>query len=638
MAYSGSSVAARIESRLAVALPEMPILLPLLAVLIPILILPSCLFYFDITPKVAILLLGATLACGMVVRNTRSLRILWSSPNGRKIVLLFCVLAAVTVISTIGSSMQALSVSGGNWRRYGLITQLSLLAFTLLVAAELHLKLRNTLRAIAISGSLISLYTVMQYFGWDPLLPSASYHIGEGIWTIVRPPGTIGHADYLGCYLVFMVFLGGSLIVREECRWWRLVGGLTAAIGSFAVLLSGTRSAILGIVVGCALLAFRLRPNLRQTAAALCLMILVLGAFYVSPLGLKLRGRTRWYVEDPVGGARLLLWRDSMRMAADRPVIGWGPETFSTEFAHFQSLELSRAFPDFYHESPHNIFVDELVSKGIVGAMTLLAFCGWAAMAAWRALKRRQDAPIGAAFLAGLATLQFNSFVVTTAFFCFLTGVVLLASELGEVAQTEPSGPRWQWPVAIGGIALALVFAIFAVRLCVGDNLLARVKKRLDAADVMAASSLYESCRKWQPPGVNSDLYYSRHTFANQRKQRELMASVKAFQEAVQAGIRATQSGEDRQNAYYHLASIYAQVNNFVDAERNLRAAVHSSPNWFKPHWMLAKALDTRGRHAEAVVEAELAVERDGGKHPEVGNTLLEIRKTVSGRELPSAK
>jgi tetratricopeptide (TPR) repeat protein len=313
-------------------------------------------------------------------------------------------------------------------------------------------------------------------------------------------------------------------------------------------------------------------------------------------------------------------------MAEERPLRGWGPETFTTEFARFQSLELARAYPDFYHESPHNIFLDELVSKGAAGMLLLVGFCGWAVVVAWKALGRSKDAGLGGAFLGGLVSLQFNSFVLTTAFFCYLTAVMLLATDFGE-PRSEASQSNLRLPPALCSVALGVFFAWFAVRLCAADVLLARVRSRLEANDVMGAASLYESSRRWQPPGVNSDLYYSRNMSAIGRKQRNLMAAVKAFQEAVQAGIRSAQLGEEKQNSYYHLASVYAQVNDSRDAERSLRSAIACAPNWFKPRWMLARLLEAAGRDSDALREAEAAVQREGGKHPEVTETLEQLRK-----------
>src|SRR5207245_2040087 len=114
-------------------------------------------------------------------------------------------------------------------------------------------------------------------------------------------------------------------------------------------------------------------------------------AFYYSPLGAQLRARMRWSREDVRGGARLLLWRDSLRMALERPLLGYGPETFPTEFPRFQSAELARAFPDFYHESPHNVFLDALTSQGFPG---LVILAGIAALGLYAATAARFAEPI----------------------------------------------------------------------------------------------------------------------------------------------------------------------------------------------------------------------------------------------------
>jgi len=100
-------------------------------------------------------------------------------------------------------------------------------------------------------------------------------------------------------------------------------------------------------------------------ASAACL-----GLLYVSPAGAKLRARMHWSLDDLRGGARLILWRDSLRMAMGRPLLGYGPETFTAQFPPFESVELSRAYPDFYQESPHNMFIDALTSHGLPGALS----------------------------------------------------------------------------------------------------------------------------------------------------------------------------------------------------------------------------------------------------------------------------
>jgi hypothetical protein len=66
--------------------------------------------------------------------------------------------------------------------------------------------------------------------------------------------------------------------------------------------------------------------------------------------------------------------------------------------------------------------------------------------------------------------------------------------------------------------------------------------------------------------------------------------------------------------------------NNGLATEQCLRAAIAAHPKWFKPHWTLAQVLRFESRPDEALREAELAVDLDGGKHPEVVRTLQELR------------
>src|SRR5204863_5020769 len=123
----------------------------------------------------------------------------------------------------------------------------------------------------------------------------------------------------------------------------------------------------------------------RRIAAAAGTVVLVGVAFFASPLGWPLRSRTRWYMEDPWGGARIALWRDSLRMGLNRLPFGYGPEVFGASFPHWESKELARAYPDFAHESPHNIFLDALIAQGIAGPLLLAAFCVGGFLAARRA-------------------------------------------------------------------------------------------------------------------------------------------------------------------------------------------------------------------------------------------------------------
>src|SRR5258708_4736566 len=108
----------------------------------------------------------------------------------------------------------ALVIMCGNWSLFGLVSQRAVHIITLFAVAWLAADRKNILtllRAACASGALASMYGISQYFGWDPLLPATAYQAGEGTFTIVRPPGTLGHADYFAAWLVVVGFFSIAL-------------------------------------------------------------------------------------------------------------------------------------------------------------------------------------------------------------------------------------------------------------------------------------------------------------------------------------------------------------------------------------------------------------------------------------------
>ena len=161
----------------------------------PLALAPRLLFYFDVTPKVAILLVGAAAAILWFACNLDSLRSYCGTFQGR-----WFTLAAVwrlkspsAVLSARALSREAaLAWTGSNWRRFGAIPQAGAIAGGWVIAGlgagergsiipdpAGHLRgwrLRRRLRNRAsISDGIRS-------------LPASGYEAGEGPFRIVRPP------------------------------------------------------------------------------------------------------------------------------------------------------------------------------------------------------------------------------------------------------------------------------------------------------------------------------------------------------------------------------------------------------------------------------------------------------------------
>ena len=122
------------------------------------------------------------------------------------------------------------------------------------------------------------------------------------------------------------------------------------------------------------------------------------------------------------------------------------------------------------------------------------------------------------------------------------------------------------------------------------------------------------------------------------------MAKIYYSQIAAGAASRATRQPEEAPNAWYNLSVLAAARNDAAGTEYALRQAIAAAPNWYKPHWTLARLLAAQGRSPEAVPEAGRAIQLNAGKDAEVASTLAQVssqngadtlRHTSSAAPLP---
>jgi tetratricopeptide (TPR) repeat protein len=403
------------------------------------------------------------------------------------------------------------------------------------------------------------------------------------------------------------------------------------------VVFAGSRAAILAAAAGMAVWTIQARSRITLRKAALAAAIAAVAVvFYYSPPGQQLRSRTRWFVEDPWGGARPKLWRDSLSMAGRRLAAGYGPESFMQAFPRFESAGLAKAYPDFAHESPHNAWLDTLVAQGVPGLMAMWGLSALGFAAAWR-LRKVQPRVGGALFAALTAEIlgqQFIAFTVPTALvFCATISLAVAMAAARAGPPGESVSPRsykrrggYRRLQAASAVITALALLVVAARLVVADRALALAKRGLDSGNLQAALTQYERSERWSLPGAGSDLWYSRALLGFAQNARNPLTHFQASQQAGLAAMRATETAEDPFNAWYNVAALYASQNDAARTEASLRQAIACRPNWFKPHWMLAQVLLLDSRLQEAEDEAAVAAELDGQRNPEVARTLQEIR------------
>ena len=575
-------------------------------------------------PKAGLVLLGAAaLLPGFTISSLRA-----NGLRGSTARPWWCAAAGLVALATatLGATDPAMALLGSYWRRCGVVELAAIVLTGFLMGTWLRAREANRiglLRVLTVTTALASAYGMAQYFGLDPWLPASAYLSGEGPFTIVRPPGTFGHADYFANWLSGACFCSLALSHDHDQKWWRIAAIGTVALGVIALLLTGTRGALVGLSIGLVLLAFIDHDSQRRRRLLLATLIAALAAsaFFFSPAGEKLRARAHWVGEDTWGGARLLLWKDSLHLIEARPLLGFGADQFSLTFPRVQSIELSRAYPDFHHESPHNAALDVLTSSGLAGLSCWIAFLGLVFVRAFRA---RRSSPLVNPLLAALAALLashlFAVFTIPTALLAIQLCALLLAAEvpLPPPAVIESRARRLLL------LPLSIALAITAVVYVTAD-----LRQAAAMASIQAGALPPSSDATPVLPGPDGSLLIA-DAVLSRLPSLAPADRLPAWRRALEASTRAAATGDDRANAWYQSAQIFALAGQQENVDRSLRNAITWSPHWFKPHWVLAQSLARQNRWPEALVYARVAQQLNAGHDPEVSATLRSIEATLS--------
>ena len=357
--------------------------------------------------KITLLVLLCTLGIGFAIANLRGL------PSGSS--------------TTADSSLLRLASWAG----------VSLVALDGLNSRE---RLNTLLRRFVLAGALMACLGMAQFATGKPLVDTLTlpgFAVGQDVESIqargafTRAAGMAAHPLEYGSLLCMILPLAIALAVTDRDRsLWRRSWPAVAI--SLAVLLSVSRSALIGVFVGLLLLAPSIPPKIRLISLGLGSVGITAMAFVVPGLLGTLRG-----LFTSIGGDSSTLSRtdsvgDALQIALRNPVFGQG-------FGSFLPRELIL----------DNQYLLLLIEGGIAGVLALLALAVAAMVAAWRTAKLTTYAPwkvTGPAAAAGVAAAA-----VTLAFFDGLSfpitagAMFVMVSVCGAMLNVE-SLERRQYP------------------------------------------------------------------------------------------------------------------------------------------------------------------------------------------------
>jgi len=336
------------------------------------------------------------------------------------------------------------------WSNYermeGWVTLIHLLGLFVVMASVLNTEKlwKRFLNSSLVVSLLVSIYSIFQLTG--------SIAINQGG---VRVDATFGNATYLAVYMLFNIFLAGFMLawrIRERQVYTKkLVDGIGWTYISLILLntsilyYTATRGAILGLVGGVFLVAVLValfenkNKVIQKTGLILAggMVVLVLGFFPLRNTSLVQNSMTlarlaSISLEDATTNSRFLIWDMAFEGFKEKPVLGWGQESFIYVFSE-------NYHPDMYGQEAwfdraHNVFLDWLVAGGVVGAGAYLALFISAVFLLWKKKEDDEQSVLEKAILTGLLAGYFfhNLFV-----FDNVVSYIMFASILALISWTR---------------------------------------------------------------------------------------------------------------------------------------------------------------------------------------------------------
>ena len=270
----------------------------------------------------------------------------------------------VTIISAVFGENFIRSFWSTFERMTGVLTFVHLFAFFIILTSVFRER-KHWERILTIS---ILVGVILSFYVFTSSDPSA------------RGGGTIGNTSFMSAYIIFNIFFAIIFLFIKK-GWWKVFYGILLIPMLWLLLeppAESTQGAIGAFTGGMILLGFLYflfysfvfgNKNLKKISISIVAILLLSGiAFSQTNL---FKEKISEISQTNSWQAREIIWNMSFDMWKEKPWLGWGDDNFNIAFTKYYdpSLPLTN---DLWYDRAHNVFLDVMVSSGIIGLLSYL--------------------------------------------------------------------------------------------------------------------------------------------------------------------------------------------------------------------------------------------------------------------------
>lgn len=252
-----------------------------------------------------------------------------------------------------------ISILAQNWM--GLVASVGMFLFTIFFlhyqSILSHKFFRLILQFVLFGSVLSAAFASLEHFQIVKKFNYAFLSPNMQVWHQNRAEVTFFNPNYYGIICCFCIMIAFYLFITTKLNWLKVFCVIAGFVNLFGLNFTQNRTAFPAIIAGAIIYLFTTIKNWKAFWLSIGVFAIGLSFLFSSDLGVRM-GTLDSSMEE-----RISIWDAGMALFKQNPFWGEGPLTYMHSYPRIHAP---------YHEHAHSLYIDTILSYGIVGTILLV--------------------------------------------------------------------------------------------------------------------------------------------------------------------------------------------------------------------------------------------------------------------------
>ncbi|HEU6754527.1 TPA: O-antigen ligase family protein [Streptococcus pneumoniae] len=252
-----------------------------------------------------------------------------------------------------------ISILAQNWM--GLVASVGMFLFTIFFlhyqSILSHKFFRLILQFVLFGSVLSAAFASLEHFQIVKKFNYAFLSPNMQVWHQNRAEVTFFNPNYYGIICCFCIMIAFYLFTTTKLNWLKVFCVIAGFVNLFGLNFTQNRTAFPAIIAGAIIYLFTTIKNWKAFWLSIGVFAIGLSFLFSSDLGVRM-GTLDSSMEE-----RISIWDAGMALFKQNPFWGEGPLTYMHSCPRIHAP---------YHEHAHSLYIDTILSYGIVGTILLV--------------------------------------------------------------------------------------------------------------------------------------------------------------------------------------------------------------------------------------------------------------------------